>query len=132
MVFAGMFSIHKLSSHLRLQEASEKQVVIATEYDTCNFVIDSGDRTISWIALASLPGAAAHLSTTVSQRGTNASDTAALLTIRKLLGLPDYLRWHNGSDPCSDRWAGVECRAGTGENLRVVVLDVCPSFLRHA
>jgi hypothetical protein len=123
MVFAVILSTDWLRGHLRLLAASEEQAAIATEYDTCNIVIGGGDHTISWIAMAVPSGATALLSA-VSQLKTNVSDTAALLGIREALGLPDYLQWRNGSDPCGDRWAGIECRAAAGGDPRVVVLDV--------
>jgi hypothetical protein len=121
MVFAGLVSTSGLSGHLRLLTASDGQFSLATEYDTCNIVIDTAERMISWMAI---PTTGDTVNSAVSQRPTSAPDMAALLRIRELLGLPDYLQWHNGSDPCTDRWAGVECRAGAEEDPRVVVLDV--------
>jgi hypothetical protein len=123
IVLAAILSTGRLNAHLRLLEASEHRVSIATEYDTCNFVFDGGDHLIGWIAI-SYPRAVEAMGSTVSQRPTAAQDVAALLSIGGSLGLPDYLLWRNGSDPCIDRWAGVECRAATGEDPRVVVLDV--------
>jgi hypothetical protein len=123
LVFAGLVSTGTLSGHLRLLAASERQLLIATEYDTCNFVVGAAQRMISWIIA---PNPSDIVNSVVSQRATNASDTAQLLRIRELLSLPDYLQWRNGSDPCRDRWAGVECRTFEG-TPRVVVLDVRPS-----
>jgi hypothetical protein len=119
-LFAAIISTSRLSAHLRLLTASEQQFSIATEYDTCNVIVGGGDHLLGWIAMG-VPGS------TVSQQPTRVQDVAALLRIREALGLPDYLQWRNGSDPCTDRWAGVECRAGAGESLRVIVLDVRPS-----
>jgi hypothetical protein len=121
MVFAGLISTDSLSGHLRLLTASEGQFSLATEYDTCNFVVNAAETVISWIAI---PSGHDKLNAAVVQHPTNSSDTGALLRIRELLSLPDYLQWHNGSDPCGDRWAGIECRARAGEDMRVVVLDV--------
>jgi hypothetical protein len=95
-VFASIFSNDMLYGHLRLLENNDEQALLATEYDTCNFVIDSGDHVLSWIAI--LNPSSVHLA--VRQRSTKPSDTAVLLNIRKSLGLPDYLQWRNGSDPC--------------------------------
>jgi hypothetical protein len=120
MVFAGLVSTSGLSGHLRLLTASDRQLSLATEYDTCNIVVDTTERMISWIVIPIVGDTA---NAVVSQRPTNASDVAALLRIRELLSLPDYLQWRNGSDPCRDRWAGVECRTFGGAP-RVVVLDV--------
>ena len=120
LVFGGLVSTGTMSGHLRLLAASKGQISLATEYDTCNFVVDAAERMISWIVIPSLGDTA---NAAVSQRPTNASDVAALLRIGELLSLPDYLQWRNGSDPCRDRWAGVECRT-FGGTPRVVVLDV--------
>jgi hypothetical protein len=123
ILFAALISTERLSAHLRLLEAKQQHVSIATEHDTCNVVVDNDDHLIGWIAME-LPETGA-VQSTVSQRPTKTSDVVALLNIRESLGLPEYLQWHNGSDPCSDRWAGVECRAEAGGDPRVVVLDVC-------
>jgi hypothetical protein len=120
LVFGGLVSTGTMSGHLRLLAASKGQMSLATEYDTCNFVVDAAERMISWIVIPSLGDTA---NAAVSQRPTNASDVAALLRIGELLSLPDYLQWRNGSDPCRDRWAGVECRTFGGAP-QVVVLDV--------
>ena len=126
LVFGGLVSTSTLSGHLRLIAASERQISLATEYDTCDFIVDVGERMISWIAL---PNLSDLVNSVISQRATNASDTAALLRIREVLGLPDYLQWRNGSDPCHDRWVGIECRTFEG-TPRVVVLDVrCSAHL---
>jgi hypothetical protein len=125
LVFATLISTDRLSAHLRLLEAGQQHASIATEYDTCNFVVDNDDHLLGWIAMA-LPAAIGAVESKFSRRLTNSSDVIALLSIRESLGLPDYLQWHNGSDPCSDRWAGIECRAATGKEPRVVVLDVRP------
>jgi hypothetical protein len=121
MMFAGLVSTSSLSGHLRLLTASDRQLSLATEYNTCNIVVDTAERMISWMAM---PTNGDTANSAVSQRPTSPADMAALLHIRESLGLPDYLQWHNGSDPCADRWAGVECRAGAEEDPRVVVLDV--------
>ena len=76
---------------------------------------------ISWVVIPTADGDT--VKSAVAQQPTNTSDVAALLQIRELLSLPDYLQWRNGSDPCRDRWAGVECRTFGGPP-RVVVLDV--------
>jgi hypothetical protein len=120
MVFAGLGSTGHFSGHLRLLAASIRQMSLATEYDTCNFVVDAGERLISWIVISA---PSETVKSAVSQQPTNASDVAALLRIKELLSLPGYLQWRNGSDPCRDRWAGVECRT-LGGMPRVVVLDV--------
>jgi hypothetical protein len=124
IVLSTIFSTGKLSAHLRLLEASEEQVSMATEYDTCNFVIHASDHVLAWIATALPKAIHGALESVASPRLTRSLDVAALLSIRASLGLPDYLLWRNGSDPCSDRWAGVECRVVPGEDPRVVVLDV--------
>ena len=110
-VFAAFISAGRLSAHLRLLEASEKRALIATEYDTCMFVANTADHLLAWIVTVPqstiISGA---LDSSVSQRRfrpTRAQDVAALLIIQASLGLPDYLLWRNGSDPCSDRWAGA-------------------------
>jgi hypothetical protein len=120
MVFAGLSSTSALGGHLRLLEATTGHGSLATEYDTCNFVVES-KRMLSWIAISTLTET---IDLAVSQRPTNASDTNALLQITELLSLPDYLKWHNGTDPCRDRWTGVECRTFSNGIPRVVVLDV--------
>jgi hypothetical protein len=120
VVFASLISSGSLSGHLRLLTASEVQISLATEYDTCNFIGDAAERILSWIAI---PTPSDTVKSAVSQRSTNSSDVAVLLRIRELLSLPDYLQWRNGSDPCHDRWAGIECRK-IGDTPRVVVLDV--------
>jgi hypothetical protein len=119
ILLASVISTGRLSAHLRLLKASEQQVSIATEYNTCDFIVGSGHHMVGWIAMGAQGSA-------VSQRPTMAQDVAALLSIRESLGLPDYLQWRNGSDPCTDRWAGVECRMAAGEDPRVIVLDVRP------
>ena len=133
MVFGGLTSINSLKGHLRLLEASEEHTSLATEYDTCNAVVAAGLRTLSWIAISA---PADMIGSAVTQQPTRMSDKLALLRITESLGLPDYLQWRNGSDPCGDRWAGIECRAVAGEHPRVVVLDVrvalfllCPRVL---
>jgi hypothetical protein len=124
IVLATIVSTGRLSAHLRLLEASKHRASIATEYDTCNFVFDGGDHLIGWIAISYPRAIDAPGLDTVAQRSTAAQDVVALLSIGGSLGLPDYLLWRNDSDPCIDRWAGVECRAVAGEDSRVVVLDV--------
>jgi hypothetical protein len=123
IVFSTILSTGRLSAHLRLLTATEHRVSIATEYDTCNVVVDTDDHLLAWVVTAP-PMFSGALDSGVSQRPTRAEDVTALLSIRALLGLPDYLQWHNGSDPCNDRWVGIECRAGSGPDPRVVVLDV--------
>jgi hypothetical protein len=127
IVFSTILSTGRLGAHLRLLKATEQQISIATEYNTCNFVVDFDDHLLAWIATAP-PTNMGALESAVSQHPTKAHDVTALLSIGESLGLPDYLQWHNGSDPCSDRWAGVECRAAAGEHPRVVVLDVSVIF----
>jgi hypothetical protein len=123
IVFSTIFSTGRLIAHLRLLDASEEHFSIATEYDTCNFVVGADHHILAWIIMAA-PTDIGTLESVVSQRLTRPQDVTALLSIRASLGLPDYLLWRNSSDPCIDRWAGVECRAGAGEEPRVVVLDV--------
>jgi hypothetical protein len=123
IVFSTIFSTGRLSAHLRLLEASDKKISIATEYDTCNFVVDDDDHLLAWIVMAP-PNNIVALGSVVSQKPTKVKDVMALLSIRASLHLPNYLQWRNGSDPCADRWAGVECRTAGGEDPRVVVLDV--------
>ena len=123
IVFSTIISTGGLDVHLRLLKATEERISIATEYDTCNIVVDYDDHVLAWIVTAP-PANVGALESAVLQQPTRAQDVKALLTIRESLGLPDYLQWHNGSDPCSDRWAGIECRAAAGEDPRVVVLDV--------
>jgi hypothetical protein len=126
LVFGAIISVGRVNAHLRLLEASEQHMSIATEYDTCNFIIDVGDYLAGWIAFPYATNMDVLEPATVSRRSTRFSDVVALLSIAESLGLPDYVQWRNGSDPCSDRWAGVECLARAGEDLRVVVLDVSP------
>jgi hypothetical protein len=123
MVFFTLLSTGRLGAHLRLLDASEERFSIATEYDTCNFVVDTDRHLLAWIIMAQ-PTNIWSSESVMSKRSTTAQDVTALLSIQALLGLPDYLLWRNGSDPCSDRWSGIECRVGGGEQLRVVVLDV--------
>jgi hypothetical protein len=120
MIFASLVSTGTLNGQLRLLTASKGQISLATEYNTCNYIVDAADSMISWIIVASPVDA---VNSAVSQQPTNASDVAALLQIGESLSLPDYLQWHNNSDPCRDRWAGIECRTFRG-TPRVVVLDV--------
>ena len=60
----------------------------------------------------------------MSQRQTLPSDTAALLAIDTALRLPEYFHWRNSSDPCRDRWNGMECRTDAAGTPRIVVLDI--------
>jgi hypothetical protein len=127
IVFSTIISTSGLDVHLRLLKATEEQISIATEYDTCNFVINSDNHVLAWI-ITMPPTNVGAVQSAVKQQLTRVNDVTALLTIRESLGLPDDLQGHNGSDPCSDRWAGVECRAAAGKAPRVVVLDVSLIF----
>ena len=83
---------------------------------------------VGWMALAT-PGTTSIGDTRIHQRPTLPSDVTALLAMSTDLRLPAYLRWHNGSDPCRDRWAGIECRADGGQAPRVVVVDIVSAAL---
>jgi hypothetical protein len=129
ILFAGIISAMDTEytsiprGHLRLLEAGDLGATIATEYDSCDFSVRGGDHIVSWIALEN-SGAHMEITAKITQRRTSPSDKVALLAIAGALGLPEYLLWQNSSDPCSDRWAGIECRAGKDDTARVVVLDI--------
>ena len=108
--------------HCRLVEAVGTRAAIALEYDSCEVVATGGARTVGWLALASATGNIED--THVNQQPTFPSDVAALLAMASDLRLPGYLRWHTGSDPCRDRWAGLECRSDGGQAPRVVIIDI--------
>ena len=119
-VFASIVSSADLSSHLRLSETVSGQASLATEYDTCSAVFANSDTSIAWIALAATPGESVR----VSQRQTLPSDTVALLAMGTALRLPEYFHWRNSSDPCRDRWSGIQCRTDAEDTPRIVVLDI--------
>eukprot|EP01051_Picozoa_sp_SAG22_P000951 SAG22_NODE_31_length_27697_cov_7.384376_22_plen_298_part_00 len=108
--------------HCRLVEASPTGAAIALEYDSCDAVVSGSTPTVGWLALASIAGSTED--TRVHQQPTLPSDVEALLAMASELRLPGYLRWRSGSDPCRDRWAGLECRADGGQPPRVVMVDV--------
>ena len=119
-IFGSIISSEGLSSHLRLLETAPEQATVAIEYDTCHAVFVNAEAKIGWIALAAIAGQSVH----VRQRQTLPTDTSALLAIGAALRLPEYLHWRNNSDPCADRWTGVECRTDASGTPRIVVLDI--------
>eukprot|EP01046_Picozoa_sp_COSAG06_P017973 COSAG06_NODE_1237_length_10134_cov_17.263777_1_plen_1586_part_10 len=119
-IFAGIVSDADLSSHLRLTAAATEQAAVAIEYDTCEAVFDSAATMVGWIALAAPDGDSVR----VAERQTLQTDSAALLSIGDALQLPDYYHWRNSSDPCIDRWTGIECRRDASGTPRIVVLDI--------
>jgi hypothetical protein len=119
-VFGAVISKSDLSSHLRLSETVADQATVAIEYDACDAVFVSVDTAVGWIALAAVGGQSVR----VSQRQTLATDTAALHAIGTALQLPEYFHWRNMSDPCGDRWTGIECRTDASGTPRIVVLDI--------
>ena len=123
LVFAGYHATDFAEGgHLRLIDANPTGAAIALEYDSCE-VVPEGSRMVGWMALAT-PSTTSIGDTRIHQRPTLPSDVTALLAMSTDLRLPAYLRWHNGSDPCRDRWAGIECRADGGQAPRVVVVDI--------
>eukprot|EP01051_Picozoa_sp_SAG22_P001949 SAG22_NODE_82_length_21749_cov_10.719769_6_plen_692_part_00 len=126
LMFAGYQSgIHDVAKggHLRLVESHEATATVAIEFDTCGVAAEGTERLVAWVALSTAAGT--HEDTRVHQMPTLQSDVTALLLMSAELKLPGYLRWRNGSDPCRDRWAGIECRSdGSGQSPRVVVLDI--------
>ena len=120
-MFAGYQAISSAKGgHCRLVEASPTGAAIALEFDSCNVAATGGASTVGWMSLSS---AGNNNGTRVHQQPTFPSDVAALLAMASDLRLPGYMRWHNGSDPCRDRWAGIECLAGD-QAPRVVVVDI--------
>eukprot|EP01046_Picozoa_sp_COSAG06_P028143 COSAG06_NODE_2519_length_6729_cov_5.857919_3_plen_1539_part_01 len=119
-IFAAVVSDADLSSHLRLTATALGQAAVAVEYDTCEAVFVSTVTSIGWIALAAPDGDSVR----VAERQTLPTDSAALLSIGNTLQLPDYYHWRNSSDPCVDRWTGIECRRDASETPRIVVLDI--------
>ena len=119
-IFGGIVSAADTGSHLRLSETAPERAAVAIEYDTCDAVFAAVEVTVGWIALAAIDGESVH----VSQRQTLPADTEALLAIGTALQLPEYFHWRNSSDPCGDRWTGIECRTDTSGTPRIVVLDI--------
>ena len=133
-MFAGYQATNSAEGgHCRLVEASPTGAAIALEYDSCDVVAAVGARTVGWMALASTTGNVED--TRVHQQPTDPSDVAALLAMAPDLRLPGYLRWRTGSDPCRDRWEGLECRVDGGQAPRVVMVDIVSialAFLCHS
>eukprot|EP01051_Picozoa_sp_SAG22_P000970 SAG22_NODE_33_length_27588_cov_104.174652_1_plen_1765_part_00 len=127
IVFAGYHSIDVAEGgHLRLEACDLTAAHLALEFDSCEIPpawMEGNGRVVGWLAMAS-SGASA----TVLQQPTHPTDVAALLKMAAKVSLPAYLRWQKGSDPCLDRWVGIECRVPTstdsGQELRVVTLDI--------
>ena len=119
-VFGSVVSSNDIWSHLRLSEASEAEVAIAIEYDTCSAVFAIADESVGWIALSVVD----EQSVRVTEQRTLQKDITALLNISASLQLPGYFHWRNGSDPCGDRWSGIECRTDSSGTPRIVVLDI--------
>ena len=121
-IFAGYQATSTAAGgHCRLLAASRTGAAIALEYDSCYVAATGGARNVGWLALAS---ATSNEDTRVHQQPTFPSDVVALLAMASDLRLPGYLRWRTGSDPCRDRWAGLECRADGGQAPRVVMVDI--------
>ena len=119
-VFASITSLSDLSTHLRLLTAGQRTATVAVEYDSCSPVFAPSAASLGWVALSTNGGENAS----VSQLQTLWTDTSALLSIGRSLRLPTYFNWRNNSDPCRDRWGGIECRSGEDGIPRVIVLDV--------
>lgn len=123
LLFAGYFSIDRSKGgHLRLVECNEAGAALAIEFDSCEVTSEGANRVVAWLALPSTD--ATQGDTRVHQQPTQQSDVAALLDMATELQLPSYLRWRNGSDPCRDRWAGIECRTDDGHAPHVVMVDI--------
>jgi len=137
-ILGSISSTQELTTHLRLLETSPAHTVLGTEDDVCGsfFAASEGTTTIGWIAI----DADADSTLNVMDHTTRPGDAAALLAMATTLRLPSYFHWRNSSDPCRDRWSGIECRTDQIGVARVVVLDihvrlellyrVCPSH-RH-
>jgi hypothetical protein len=118
LFFGSTISQEKLTSHLRLGQISEDGALIITEYDTCSQVFIPVQDSLAWLALE---GDGIR----VNRTHTSPNDTEALLHIAEQLQLPDYFHWRENSDPCRDRWTGIECVMDESAMLlRVVVLDI--------
>eukprot|EP01051_Picozoa_sp_SAG22_P002093 SAG22_NODE_89_length_21278_cov_16.698758_12_plen_1385_part_00 len=117
------------AGHLRAIDSDSAGATIAIEYSSCEPTIERGNALVGWFTLQSLPGAALSV---IHQQRTHPGDIEALLSLGAELGLPEYMGWQNGSDPCRDRWSGIECRADKGEAPRVVVLDIVSRICRVA
>ena len=120
-IFASVVAFGDTSAHLRLLETSEQLATLAIEFGTCETIFATAEQHVAWIALTPDVG---ESSVRVSQHQTLPTDTAALLAISTALRLPDYFHWRNSSDPCRDRWNGIECRTDTTGTPRIVVLDI--------
>ena len=118
-LFASIVSTSDSNSHLRLLEVADRNVSVAVEYDNCDAVFAQVDETIGWIAVATR-----GTGTVIVQRPTSPTDMAALLAIGTALHLPEYFHWRSSSDPCRDRWTGIECRTDGAGTPRIVVLDI--------
>ena len=122
-IFAGYQATSSAEGgHCRLVEADLTKAAIALEYDSCDVVMTIGTRAVGWLALTS--AADSSEDTRVQQQPAYPPDVVALLAMASALRLPGYLRWRPGSDPCRDRWAGLECRADGDQAPRVVMVDV--------
>eukprot|EP01045_Picozoa_sp_COSAG04_P013769 COSAG04_NODE_994_length_8876_cov_9.074763_2_plen_2355_part_01 len=119
-IFGSISSTADLSSHLRLSETDTSHTAVAIEYDTCDAVFVNTDAAVGWVAVAALPGQGMR----VSQMQTLPTDSDALLNVATALRLPPYFHWRNGSDPCIDRWTGIECRTDATGMPRIIVLDI--------
>eukprot|EP01045_Picozoa_sp_COSAG04_P022405 COSAG04_NODE_2527_length_3972_cov_3.396463_1_plen_1287_part_10 len=120
LLFGSIVSTRDLSAHLRLSATSIFEAMVATEYDTCGAVFGSGLAVVGWVAIAAPDGLAAL----VNQRATLQTDVGALRGVATALRLPAYFHWRNSSDPCRDRWTGIECRTDAADTPRIVVLDI--------
>jgi hypothetical protein len=96
LLFAAVVSASRFSSHLRMLESSGQSMSLLLEHDSCNAVALDTTGRIGWLMVAADEAP-------LLQRLTLSSDLSALLAVNGELGLPSYLRWSNGSDPCSDR-----------------------------
>ena len=119
-VFASLTSMSDLRAHLRLLMAAELEVSLALEYDSCDPVFAPSAAKLGWVTIANADGESARINT----RATLHTDVSALLTIGESLRLPAFFQWRNASDPCRDRWGGVECRSDSDGVPRITVLDV--------
>ena len=119
-IFAGYVSLNTvMGGNLRVVESDEERAVGSIEYDTCGTLTEVPSELVSWVAIGTVGS-----DVRVHERLTLASDVHALLAVASEAGLPPYLRWLPNSDPCRDRWSGVECRSAGGGQPRVVVVDI--------
>ena len=122
-IFGSVVSTSNLAAHLRLLDSDARMAAadLAIEYGVCSIFSEPADEKIGWLALA--PPAEMHSELLIS-RPTAQADVDALLSINSVFRFPSYFHWQNGSDPCRERWPGIECQTDALGTPRVVVLDV--------